>query len=478
MITTCLCLLLASLSILPSHSSAQNGREWQSASSGPVTVLMQPNDRLAATSFLDAYGRFAEIAIDEIGLLLDLPDPEQPVLLQVFSERHVYDAAVDAVGRRDLDDVFAIADPARSTVLIPLEQFIELVPFDAENQLRHAIAHVLTWQASEGRIPRGFDEGFARYVERPLQPKMARAASIVQGAAQSGSLISWSNMNRSVPLDDDGLIEAQSYAVIGFLLQNHGLKRFQSLLTELRTADSWRNAINLAYAPATSDALESQWREEIPLWAQGDWKFNLVAGFDLEPARDLLHRGNYNGAANALLVSEQLLSEIDDPDRLAAVTELKDQARIGGLAEAKMMEAQQALENFAYDRAFAAVEQASEQYDQLPPELRPGELIEEYRSLAQTGLTSSDQLEIARIQSGAWVDYPDARSAAVSAGTGFAALGDAENHQQAVSLIDQMDASQVQLVLLLGALTLLTIAWLVLWLRYRPETGLKWDGQE
>lgn len=472
------CLLLTMLALLPALVAGQSGREWQLASSGPVTVLMQPNDRLAASSFLDAYGSFAETAIDEISLLLDLHGASSPVMLQVFAEGHVYDAAVESVGRRELDGVIAVADPARSTVLIPLSPFVSLVPFDAENQLRHAIAHVLTWQASEGTVPRGFDEGFARYVERPMQPKMARIASIVQGAARSGSLISWSNMNRTVPLDDDDLIEAQSYAVVGFLLQNHGLKRFQSLLTELRTADSWRAAINLAYAPATSDSLESQWREEIPLWAQGDWKFNLVAGFDLGPARDLLHRGNYNGAANALLVSEQLMSEIDDPNRLAQVSELKDQARIGGLAEAKMMEAQQALENFAYDRAFAAVEQASEQYDQLPSELRPSELIEQYRAMAESGLMSTDQLEVARIRAGAWVDYPDARAAAVSAGAGFAALGDAENHQQSVGLIDQMDASQLQLVLLLGALALLTIAWLVLWLRYRPDNGLKWDGQD
>ncbi len=143
-----------------------------------------------------------------------------------------------------------------------------------------------------------------------------------------------------------------------------------------------------------------------------------------------------------------------------------------------MTEAQTALENFAYERAFAAVEQAAEQYSHLPPDLRPVDLIDQYREMAQTGLKATEQLEIARIQSGAWGDYPDARAAALDAGTGFATLGDAENHQDAVTLIDQMDNAQLRLVLLLGALAFLTVAWLALWLWYRQPAVLKWDGQE
>ncbi|MGE3799344.1 MAG: hypothetical protein AB7G88_16060, partial [Thermomicrobiales bacterium] len=234
--------------------------EWQTASGNSLTVLMQPNSRLAASSFLDAYGAFAEIAIEEISLLLDQPGPSRPIILQVFSEGHVYDAAVSDLGRVEIEDIIAVADPARSTVLIPLSKFIALVPFDAQNQLRHAISHILVHQATEGAVPRGFDEGFARYVERPLQPKLARIASIVQGADLDGTLISWSNMNRATPLDDHELIESQAYAVLSFLLQNHGLARFQSFLEELAAAETWRDAMNVAYAPATSDSLERQWR--------------------------------------------------------------------------------------------------------------------------------------------------------------------------------------------------------------------------
>jgi hypothetical protein len=140
-----------------------------------------------------------------------------------------------------------------------------------------------------------------------------------------------------------------------------------------------------------------------------------------------------------------------------------------------MAEAQQALENFAYDRAAAAVEQAEEQYSHLPIEIRPTELIAEYQRLANAGLEATESLELARIRSGAWGDYPEARDAALSAGTNFAMLGDDENRQTSSTLIDQMDQQQLRLVLLLGALAFLTAAWLGLWLWYREPSRLRWD---
>lgn len=460
--------------LFPAAASAQDGG-WDVAVSEEFAVVMQPNDRLSAGSFLDAYGHFADTAIEELSLLLDMRGTSMPVAIYVFADMALYQSAVDATGRNELDDVVAVADPEHYGVIVPLTRFIALAPLEAENQLRHAFSHIFAGQATDGMIPRGFDEGFARYVERFNQPSLAALASIVQGAYQDGQLASWSNMNRAQPLDDDSLIEAQSYAVIGYLLKNHGLQPFRTFLEELKTAPSWRDAIKTAYSPGTSDTIERQWKDEIPLWAQGDWKWNLVSGFDLGPARDLLTRGNFDGAANALLVSEQLLSEVDDPDRLAEVTQLKDEARIGGLAEAKMAEAQQALENFAYDRAAAAVEQAEEQYRHLPIELRPTELIAEYQLLASAGLEATESLELARIRSGAWGDYPEARDAALSAGGNFAMLGDTENRQTSETLIDQMDQQQLRLVLLLGALAFLTAAWLGLWLWYREPSRLRWD---
>src|SRR5690606_23372822 len=124
-----------------------------------------------------------------------------------------------------------------------------------------------------------------------------------------------SNLNRDVPLDDDQLIRAESYAVVAYLIRHHGLPEFRAFLAELKTVANWREAVNAAFAPGTSDSIARQWRDDVPLWAAGEWKWTLVSGFNLEPAREQLRRGNFDGAMAALLISEQLLRDIDDPDR-------------------------------------------------------------------------------------------------------------------------------------------------------------------
>ncbi len=469
---TLICLLIAghSSSIAQTQSEA-----WTSVASDEFIILMQPNDRLSAETFSDAYGEFIAAAMDELRLLFDTIVIRTPITIMVFSNVQQYESAAAVASPNEFEGILAIAAPEHSTILIPLSRFISLTPFEAENQLRHALAHVVLGEATDFMIPRGFDEGFARYFERPNQPALAKLASIVQTAHRDGKLASWSNMNRNNPLDDDALIEAQAYAAVGYLLKHYGLPAFRVFLDELKTAETWRDAMRVAYSPGTSDTIERQWRDEIPLWIQGDWKWNLVAGFDLGPASDLLARGNFEGAAGALLVSEQLLADVDDTVRREQVARLKDEARIGGLAEAKMAEAQQALEIFAYDRAAAAVDQAEEQYSHLPLALRPTELIAEYRFLASVGLKGTEDLELARIRAGSWGDYPEARASALSAGTGFALLGDSVNHQDSQLLIEQMDNTQLRLVLLLGALALLTVAWLVLWLWYREPDRLRWN---
>jgi hypothetical protein len=263
--------------------------------------------------------------------------------------------------------------------------------------------------------------------------------------------------------------------MVAYLIRHQGLTDFWEFLEELKTAETWRDAMNVAFAPTTSDQIERQWKEDIPAWAAGDWRWNLMTGFDLEPAREQLVRGNFEGAASALEICEQLLRDVNDPERAAEVAELKDQARIGDLAETKMAEAQQALEQFVYDRAAAAVAQAEEQYAQLPPEVRPDELIATYKDLAARGMAATNQLEIAHIQAGNWADYADTRAAALAAGSDFATLGDAEQRDDADRLVDAMDQEQLRIVLLLGALAVLTFGWLFLWLRTRGPQPLKWE---
>jgi hypothetical protein len=449
---------------------------WESATvSDDLTVWVQDGAGISAADFAGAYGDKLTTALDELLLFLNAKTVAQPIEIDVYSDIDAYQQMTASTGRIDLDGQIALADPEHAVIAVPIDSFSSLTPADAENQLRHALSHLVAGWATDFQIPRGFDEGLAQYAERPNLPVQARLAALVQAASQNGKLSTWSNLNRPTPLDDDDIERAQSYSMVAYLIKHQGLPDLWAFLDALKTADSWRDAMNTAFAPTTSDQLERQWKEDIPAWAAGDWRWNLMTGFDLEPARTQLERGNYEGATSALEISEQLLRDVDDPERAAEVAELKDQARIGDLAETKMAEAQQALEQFVYDRAAAAVAQAEEQYAQLPPEVRPDELIATYKDMAARGMAATNALEIAHIQSGNWSDYADTRAAALSAGEDFAALGDTEQRDDASQLIGAMDQEQLRIVLLLAALAVLTVGWLLLWLRTRGPQPVKWE---
>ncbi len=471
-------LLLLATMVPFGRATAQESPErdgWgTSALSDDLVVWVEDGAGITAEDFAVAYEAELSTALEELLLFLDVPNAEQPVQIEVYNDIAAFQAAADVVMRVELDGQIAIADPPNATILLPLDSFRSLTPIDAENQLRHALSHVVAGWASGFKIPRGFDEGLAQYIERPNLPVQARLAALVQSASQDGKLNSWSNLNRATPLDDDVIERAQSYSMMAYLIKHQGLPDLWKFLDELKTAETWRDAMNTAFAPTTSDQIERQWKEDIPAWAAGDWRWNLMTGFDLGPARQQLTRGNFEGAASALQISEQLLRDVHDPERAAEVAELKDQARIGDLAETKMAEAQQALEQFVYDRAAAAVAQAEEQYGQLPPEIRPDELIATYKDMAARGMAATNQLEIAHIQTGNWSDYAGTRAAAVAAGSDFAALGDTEQRDDANLLVGMMDQEQLRIVLLLGALAVLTFGWLFLWLRTRGPQPMKW----
>ena len=83
-------------------------------------------------------------------------------------------------------------------------------------------------------------------------------------------------------------------------------------------------------------------------------------------------------------------------------------------------------------------------------------------------------LERARALSRRWADYPLARQAALSAGTAYAELGDSTGHDSSAAVMRALDERQLRLVLLVGGLTLLSVAWLGLWLWSRGKSPLDW----
>jgi hypothetical protein len=434
----------------------------------------QQGDPTAAEIFAATYGGGAETGFAELSTVFGVTMSDK-ITIYVYSDESAYDAAKAASGRREISAVDAFADPQAHDISIFLPRFSARTEQEAENALRHATSHILTGVGSGFNMPLGMDEGLAIYMERPVNPKLARIAGLVQGASQRGELLSWSDLNRpNPPSVNPDLLAAESYAMVAYLISRGRLPAIQQLLPALRTGVSWRDAVLTAFG-RSSDDLERQWEENLPRWIAGGWKENLIAGFDLEPAKALLTKGDYEGGKHALERSQQLFTELKDEERKAEVDRLISQCDTGIQAEALMVQVQQSLENHAYDRAATLLAQARGQYDQLPEDQRPVELLATYDGIAQSGIEAGKTLDKSIRLSQDWANYPEARKAALDAGSAYASLGDEEMSGRARSVLDNLQDRQRRIVLLLGALAIITVIWLALWLWTKGRPELDWS---
>lgn len=450
-----------------------SGGIFRLARSNAFAFFVQPNPVADAGAVVASLGPDLDIAYAEFSVLFGI-EMQQPVGVYVYATDAAYAAATADLGPASTGTAGITPDPMAGRLHIRLDDLAARSPLERENALRHGTAQVLLGLASGGNLPRGLAEGMATYVERPVTPQLARIAAITNGAFQAGNLLSWSDLNRRRPVRaDSDLVAAESYAMVAFLVDRYGLRSFRGMLGELREKPDWRLAMRSAYN-RSSNEIESQWRDNLPRWAASEWRDNLVAAFDLEKPRTVLAAGDYAGAKTLLEQSWRLFRDLDDQERLAETEAMLSQADVGIQAETAMTQAQEALELHTYDRAEALLVQARTQYDQLPFEHRPETTLDTYEALASSGLTAMASLDDANRRKTRWNDYPEVRAAALDAGTRFAALGDDDMRAGAVTVLDELDARQRRLVLLLSALAAITAAWLALWLWTRGPRAMDW----
>jgi hypothetical protein len=219
-------------------------------------------------------------------------------------------------------------------------------------------------------------EGMVLYAQRPITAVVSRYAADVQNANAQSSILTWADLNRDGATVANDLGASEAYAITAYLFERYSIAEYQTFLNAFRTQPSWREALQVAYKTDPAE-MEKGWRNNISRWTNGGWKTNVIAAFDLDPARALLERGNYT-AANALLDrSEKLFGDLGDEENLKAIEALISQSAIGSQAETFMAQTQQALEHFSYAQANDLLSQAEDQYAQLPPEQRPIDTIQQ-----------------------------------------------------------------------------------------------------
>lgn len=435
-------------------------------------IHVEPGTEIDADAFARSWGLLIDDALGQLATFL--PPLADKTDVYVYASEASFAGATASARWPEPEPVDVLANPGRGDLAINLSPFSRRTPIEAENALRHALAHVAAREASRGRIPRGFDEGLAAYFEQPVAATLARHAALVQNARSGGDLLSWSDLNRPTPPDaTPASLLAHSYAMVAFLIDRHGPGVLGEFIAGLGEEPDWRAVLRDIYSQSPTE-LEIQWAENLPRWTTGGWRDNLLAAFDLQPARDLLAQGHYATARRELEQSLRLFTSLDNEDGIAEVGGLLREVDTGLQAETFMAQAQTSLEQHDYDRSMTLIQQARGQYDRLSNAQEPEALITAYEALAQSGLQAESDLDRARQQSLRWADYPMARAAALAAGEGYARLGDDDGLRQTRDVLDALDARQRRLVLLFGGLAVLSAAWLALWLWARDDLRLDW----
>lgn len=457
----------------PSHLGPS---AWPTATSGSFRYHVQPAPTGTAMPGADAFrtefGPVFDSAEQLAGSILATP-ALGTAEVYAYANPALFQAAVSARVTGLTPHSAVVIDVASAEVLIDLPELLAMSSTQVEDAVRNAVTQLTVQQIAQGVAPPGFAAGIALYVELPTSEYLARLASIVQDAAQKETLLAWFDLNRPLPAADRELALGESYAMISFLIDRYDIPALRTFLATLPASGQWQDALRTAYT-ADAASIEQEWRADLPRWTSSGWRDNLMASFDLGPARTLLDQGQYVAAKALLDPSLNLYRQLDDPDALTETQALMNEADTGIQAEALMSEVESALREHDYARASNLLDQAEIQYADLPAEQVPQSLLATYRQLASDGLTAIGQLAEADRLADSWGSYPEARSAAKSAGATFARLGDEENRQSSEVVLDRLDNRQRRLVVLMIGLGVITLIWLVLWLRARGPSDVKW----
>lgn len=242
--------------------------EWTSISSEQVTVYTyDTNDNFAEEILGSAQGTIDELETD-FGVERSLP-------LRVW----VYDSQADLGGATEPNSepwIAGVSYPGKYLILAA-------VPDGNSQELRrvipHEVSHQVLFQATENpfNLPATWlDEGLATYNQ---DVGTGGYVALVEQAVDDGDLMPIATLNTSFPYDDSfQLAYAQSYSVIGFIIQTYGEEALGVTLSAYKEGVSHEEAVQRGLG-VSIDELDRLWRESLGS-GDGDGTGGGTIGFD------------------------------------------------------------------------------------------------------------------------------------------------------------------------------------------------------
>lgn len=231
--------------------------DWNSLSSGQVTLFWYHGDQSFAQELLDAADEALHRLASDIGVYL-----EQPVKIYIYASQQ------DLLGALIYPDVWTggVAFTQYGTIVIGVApQNLAWGKTTMAHELAHLVIHQATF-GPYGYLPNWLDEGLAMHAEGELRLDLWQQ---LNQAISEDELISVRSLSSSFPADPEEarLSYAQSYSLVKFLLDNYGRDRMLELLDVFKEGSGYDDALVEVYA-FDMDGLNALWRASLGLEPQ------------------------------------------------------------------------------------------------------------------------------------------------------------------------------------------------------------------
>jgi hypothetical protein len=395
-----------------------------------------------------------KVALEETGA-----QPREEIAVTLYGDDDAYARANPVAGREE--GVLGHAHPAEGVIGVAVARLRDKSEGFRRDAIRHELAHVVLGDLSNQKLPIGFQEGIAQYLERDLDQRRRFAAAIRRGH-EAQQLLSFVDLNRQRPfLSAAGLAYPQSYSMVVYLAERYGFGQVIRLVTTIREASSLDDAMRRVFERSLAE-IEADWKAFLPGYLDQSWARNDLDLWQLDEPRRLLGEGKYAEARDLYDRADVLFASMSRSDRQALARAERQRAVTGLEALDLTHQGMAALTAGQYDSAADLLGQGERRWTELGDTRRTA-LAALAVTQARDGQAAVLQLDEARRQLDSW-HFQAADDLAYDAGQVLAELGDETRTEEARQVM--RDAQQLRTRLGLAAagggvagVGLLGIAW-------------------
>ena len=386
-------------------------------------------------------------------------NPREEIVITLYGDDDAYARANPVAGREE--GVLGHAQPSEGVIGVAVARLRDKSEGFRRDAIRHELAHVALGDLSLQKLPIGFQEGIAQYLERDIDQRQRFAATVRRGR-EAEQLLSFTDLNRRRPfLSNAGLAYPQSYSMVVYLAERYGFGKVVQLVTTFREVSAPDDAVPQVFERSLAE-IEEEWKAFLPGYLDQTWARNDLDLWGLEEPRRLLADGKYAEARDLYDRADALFAGLNRQDKLALVQAERQRAVSGLEAIDLTHRGMAALSTGQYAAAADLLTQGERRWTALG-DTRRASLAALAITQARDGHAAVLQLDEARRQLDGW-QFHAADDLAYDAGQVLAELGDEARTQEATQIM--RDAQQLRTRLGLAAagggmagVGLLGVAW-------------------